>query len=200
MERIARVMEQVSAEQAELSSKIEEIRKDVEFLGRRLDRLAKLETLLEEKYRKKLDVLNDQFNRADGYQGELKSLAKQLKKNKERRLILKRQIADLEKHKKIIRETMKQVRGYEKSSSEQIEVIKEEREVLSQRVGDLVQILELAEQAELSGGELELACQRVCATKGMLEEHEIGLRKRTIDLLFEFYIPPRDRKNRRLLW
>ena len=200
METIDGVTEQVSARERELSSRIEEIRGDVEFFSRRLSRLAKLEALLEGKYCKKLEALHDEFIRAERYQSELKSLAKQLKKNKERRLILKRQIADLEKHKKIIRETMKQVRGYEKSSSEQIEVIKEEREVLSQRVGDLVQILELAEQAELSGGELELACQRVCATKGMLEEHEIGLRKRTIDLLFEFYIPPRDRKNRRLLW
>ena len=178
METIDRVIEQeqVSAAQKELLGRVEEIRRDVEFFGRRLERLAKLETLLEEKYRKKLDVLNDQFNRADGYQGELKSLAKQLKKNKERRLILKKQMSDLEKHKKTIRETIKQVTGYEKSSNKQIEIIKEEHEVLCQRVQDLRQMLDLAEQAELSEKELEIVCQRVCATKRLLEEHEMGLR------------------------
>ena len=196
VERII-AQEQVSAGQRESLSKVEEIRTDVEFFGRRLSRLAKLETLLEGKYRKKQEVLNDQLNRADGYQGELKSLAKQLKKNKERQAILKKQISDLEKHKKIIRKTMKQVTGYEKSSSKQIEVIKEEQEVLCQRVQDLMQMLGLAEQAELSEKELEIVCQRVCATKRLLEECEIDLRKRTVDLLFEFYIPPR---NRRLGW
>ena len=189
--------EQVSAGQRGPLSKVEEIRTDVEFFDRRLSRLAKLETFLEGKYRKKLEVLNDQLNRADGYQGELKSLAKQLKKNKKRQAILKKQISDLEKHKKIIRKTMKQVTGYEKSSSKQIEVIKEEREVLCQRVQDLMQMLRLAEQAELSEKELEIVCQRVCATKRLLEECEMDLRKRTVDLLFEFYIPPR---NRRLGW
>ncbi len=189
--------EQVSSERREPLSKIEGIRGEVEFFSRRLDRLAKLEILLEEKYHKKLGVLNDQFNKADGYQGELKSLAKQLKRNKERRLILKKQISDLEKHKKTIRETMKQVAGYEKSSNKQIELIKDEQEVLCQRVQDLMQMLELAEQAELSEKELEIVCQRVCATRRLLEEYEMDLRKRTIDLLFEFYIPP---KNGKLRW
>ena len=199
METIDRIIEQeqVSSERREPLRKIEEIRGEVEFFSRRLDRLAKLEALLEKKYRKKLEDLRDQFNRADGYQGELKSLAKQLKKNKERQAILKKQISDLEKHKKIIRETMKQVTGYEKSSGEQIEVVREERVVLCQRVQDLMQILELAEQAELDERELEIVCQRVCATKSLLEEYEMDLRKRTIDLLFEFYIPHR---NKRLGW
>ena len=124
-------------------------------------------------------------------------MAKRVKKNKERRSILKKEIADLKKYKKVIRQTVKQVRGYEKSGSEQIEVIKEEQEVLYQRVRDLMQMLELAEQAELSEKELDIVCQRVCATKGLLEEHETDLRKRTIDLLFESYIPPR---NRRPVW
>ena len=124
--------EQVSAAQVGLSSRIGETRRDVEFFGRRLDRLAKLETLLKGKYLKRLEALFDQLNSADKQQWELKSLAKQLEKNKERRLILKKQIADLEKRKKIIRETMKQVTGYEKSSGEQIEVVREERVVLCQ--------------------------------------------------------------------
>jgi len=186
--------EQVSVGQREVLGRIEEIRRDVEFFGKRLSRLARLETLLKEKYRKKLETLHDEFKRTERHQGELKSLAKQLKKNKERRLILKKQISDLEKHKKIIRGTMKQITGYEKSSNKQIEVIKEEREVLCQRVHDLMQMLELAEQAELNEKELEIVCQRVCATRGLLEEHEKDLRKRTIDLLFEFYIPIRSKR------
>ncbi len=189
--------EQVSIGQRELLSKVEELRRSVEFFSERLNRLTKLEALLGEKYRKKLEALHDEFNRTDRYQGELKSLAKRLKKNKERRSILKKEIAALKKYKKVIRQTVKQVRGYEKSGSEQIEVIKEEQEVLYQRVRDLMQMLELAEQAELSEKELDIVCQRVCATKGLLEEHETDLRKRTIDLLFESYIPPR---NRRSVW
>ena len=189
--------EQVSIGQRELLSKVEELRRSVEFFSERLNRLTKLEALLGEKYRKKLEALHDEFNRTDRYQGELKSLAKRLKKNKERRSILKKEIADLKKYKQVIRQTVKQVRGYEKSGSEQIEVIKEEQEVLYQRVRDLMQMLELAEQAELSEKELDIVCQRVCATKGLLEEHETDLRKRTIDLLFESYIPPR---NRNLGW
>ena len=77
-------------------------------------------------------------------------------------------------------------------------IIDDEQEVLSQRVHDLMQMLDLAEQAELNGKELELICGRVYTTKGLLEEHEINLRKRTIDLLFEFYIPPRN--NRKFKW
>ena len=189
--------EQVSIEQGELRSKVEELRRGVESFNRRPERLARLETLPREKYHKKLEALHDEFKRTDGYQGELKSLAKQLKKNKERRPIFKRQIADLKKHKKIIRQTMKQVTGYEKSSSEQIGVIREEREILSRQVHDLLQMLGLAEQAELSEEELGIVCQRVYARKKLLEEHEIDLRKRTIDLLFESYLPP---KNRNLGW
>jgi len=189
--------EQVSMGQRELPSEVEELRRNVEFFSERLNRLTRLEALLREKYRKKLEALHDEFNRTDGYQGELKSLAKRVKKNKERRSILKKEIADLEKYKQVIRQTVKQVAGYEKSSNEQIEVIREERRVLCQRVRDLMQMLELAEQAELSQKELEILCQRVCATKGLLEEHETDLRKRTIDLLFESYIPP---KNRNLGW
>jgi len=189
--------EQVSMGQRELPSEVEELRRNVEFFSERLNRLTRLEALLREKYRKKLEALHDEFNRIDRYQGELKSLAKRVKKNKERRSILKKEIADLKKYKQVIRQTVKQVAGYEKSSNEQIEVIREERRVLCQRVRDLMQMLELAEQAELSQKELEILCQRVCATKGLLEEHETDLRKRTIDLLFESYIPP---KNRNLGW
>ena len=195
METIDEVIEQeqVSAEQGELSSKIEEIRSEVEFFDRRLSRLAKLEALLERKYYKKLEAFQDEFDGVERYQGELKSLAKQLKRNKERRSILKRKIANLEKLKKIIRTTVKQVAGYEKSSSKQIELIREERGILCQGVQDLMQMLELAKQAELSEKELDIVYQRVYASKNLLEEHETDLRKRTIDLLFEFYIPPRNK-------
>lgn len=189
--------EQVSIGQGELRSKVEELRRGVESFNKRLNRLTRLEALLRDRYHKKLEALHDELNRADGYQGELESLVKQLKKNKERRSVLKRQIADLKKHKEIIRQTIKQVTGYEKSSSEQIEVIREEREILSRQVNDLLQMLELVEQAELSEEELGLVCQRVYARRELLEEHEIDLRKRTIDLLFELYIPPR---NRRIKW
>ena len=189
--------EQVSVGQRELLSRIDEIHVDVESFGKRLSRLANLEALVEEKYRKKQETLQDEFKRVERHKGELKSLAKQLKKNKARRLILKKQIGALEKQQKIIPETMKQITGYEKSSSEQIEVIKEERQIICQRVYDLMQMLELAEKAELSEKELETVYQRAHATRRLLEEHEGDLRKRTVDLLFDFYIPPR---NKRLGW
>jgi len=185
--------EQVSIEQEDLPSKTQEVRRDIESLSQRLDRLATLETLVKEKYRKRLKSLLDQFNKAEGYQNELKRLMEQLKKNKDKQSILKKEITDLERHKKTIREAIKQVRGYEKSSNEQIEIIEEEQEILCQRVQDLMQMLKIAEQAELSENELETIYQRVCASRNLLEEHEMELRKRTIDLLFECYIPPRNK-------
>jgi chromosome segregation ATPase len=197
IEEIVR-QDRVSAAQEDLSTRIEEVRTDIEFLSRRLERLAKLQSLLKEKYHKRLEVLFAQLDSIDKQQCELKSLAEQLKKNKERRTILNKQVTGLERRKKTIRGAIKQVKGYEKSSNAQVEIIDEEQEVLSQRVHDLMQMLDLAEQAELNGKELELICGRVYSTKGLLEEHEINLRKRTIDLLFEFYIPPRN--NRKFKW
>ena len=186
--------ERVLAEPEELATRITEARNDIEFLHRRLDRLAKLQSLLKEKYHSRLDSLSTQLSGIDNQQWELKSLAKQLKKNKERRSIIKGQIASLERRKKTIREAVKQVAGYEKSSNAQVEVIEEEQEILSQRIHDLEHMLELAEQVELNEKELEIVSQRVYATKGLLEEYEIDLSKRTIDLLFEFYIPPKNNK------
>jgi len=197
IERIAR-QERVPTAQEELSTRIEEVRTDIEFLSRRLERLVKLQSLLKEKYHKRLQALFDQLDSVDKQQCELTSLAQQLKKNKERRTILKKQVTGLKRRKKTIRGAIKQVQGYEKSSNSQVEIIDEEQEVLSQRIHDLMQMLDLAEQAELNGKELELICGRVYTTKGLLEEHEINLRKRTIDLLFEFYIPPRN--NRKFKW
>ena len=200
METIEGIVRQdrVSAAQEELSTRIKEVRTDIEFLSRRLERLAKLQSLLKEKYHKRLEALFDQLDSVDKQQCELKSLAEQLKKNKERRKILKKQVIGLKRRKKTIRGAIKQVQGYEKSSNSQVEIIDEEQEVLSQRIHDLMQMLDLAEQAELNGKELELICGRVYATKGLLEEHEMNLRKRTIDLLFEFYIPPGN--NRKFKW
>jgi len=186
--------EHISTEYEELPCKIEEIHEDVDSLSKRLDRLAKLQVLLKEKYRKRLEDLNEQLNNIGKQQNELESLAKQFKKNKEKRSILSKQAASLESRKKTIRGTVKQVAGYEKSSSKQVELIEEEREILHQRVHDLVQTLELAKKAELDKNELKILRQRVYATKGLLEEQEINLRKQTIDLLFEFYIPPKGRK------
>ena len=183
--------EQLSAGWREPPNEIEKLRRDVEAMRRRLDRLAKLQTLIKEKYRKRLSVLLDQLDATDKRQNELGALAKQLKKHKERREILNNRIVGLVKRKKTINETIKQVMRYEKSSSAQVGLMEEEQEILYQRVQDLTQALELAGQAELNDREADIVRQRVCATKESLEEHEADLRKRTIDLLFEFYVPPK---------
>lgn len=190
------IQEQFLAEQEELSGKIKEARSEMEFLRRRLNRLAKLQSLLKEKYHSRLEDLSTQLSDIDKQQWELKSLAKQLKRNKERRSIIKRQLTSLERRKKTIRDAIKQVAGYEKSSNAQVEIIEEEQEVLTQRLHDLEHLLELAEQAELNKKELDIVSQRVRATQGLLKEHEVDLSRRTIDLLFEFYVPPKN--NRRL--
>jgi len=189
---IDEVMRQEQIPAAPLSGSLENIREDTEFLNRRLNRLEKLQLLLKGKYHKRLEALLDQVNNINNQQGELKSLAKQLKKNKEKRAILKNQVANLERRKKTLQETIKQVAGYEKSSNRHIEAIEEEQQVLCQRIQDLMQALELAEESGLNGIEIDIIHQRFCATKGLLEEHERDLRKRTIDLLFEFYIPPKN--------
>ncbi|MDH5363685.1 MAG: hypothetical protein OEW82_00750 [Dehalococcoidia bacterium] len=59
--------EQVSMGQRELPSGVEELRRNVEFFSERLNRLTRLEALLGEKYRKKLEALHDEFNRIDRY-------------------------------------------------------------------------------------------------------------------------------------
>ena len=186
----------VLAEQDGFSARIQEARSDIAFLRRRLDRLAKLQLLLKEKYRGRLASLSAELSDIDRQEWELGSLARQLKKNKERRSIIKRQIASLDRRKKTIRQAMRQVTGYERSSNAQVDMIEEEQEVLSQRVHDLEHILGLAEKAELNRRELDTIAQRVHATQTLLREHEADLSKRTIDLLFEFYIPPRN--NRRI--
>ena len=194
MEMIDEVLMQnrASTEQKGLSGKFEEIQGDVEHLSKRFERLAKLQSLVKEKYHKRLETLLDQLNNANRRQFELKSLEKQLKKNKEKQLILKKQIAGLERRKKAIQKTIKQVSKYEKCSDRQVETIEEEHQVLFHRIQDLIQALELADEAGLSENEKEIIYQRACATRGLLEEHEIDLRKRIIDLLFEFYIPPKN--------
>ena len=184
--------EQVLAEQEELSIGIKEARSEVEFLRRRLNRLAKFQSLLKEKYYSRLDSLFTQLRDIDIQQGELRRLTKQLKGNRKRQSINKEQIASLERRKKTIIEVVKQVFGYKKSSNALVEVIEEEREVLFQRIHDLEHTLELVEQAELNKKESEIVSQRIYATKKLLEEHEIDLSKRTMDLLFEFYIPSRN--------
>jgi hypothetical protein len=190
--------ERVLAEQEQLSAKIKEAHSEVEFLRRRLERLAKLQSLLKEKYHNRLDSLSTQLSDLDIQQWELKSLAKQLKGNRERQSIIKEQIVSLERRKKTLLAVIKQIARYKKSSDAQVEAIEEEQEILSQRIHDLEHMLELVEQAELNKKELEIVSRRIYATKGLLEEHALDLSKRTIDLLFEFYIPPKSNKRLKL--
>ena len=188
--------EQVLAEQGEVSTGIKEVRSEVEFLRRRLDRLAKLQSLLKEKYHSRLKNLSTQLSNIDLQQWELRNLTRQLKGNKEKQSIVKEQIASLERRKKTLIEVIRQIAGYKRVSNAQVAAIEEEQEILSQRIHDLEYMLELVEQAELNKKEWEIASQRIYATKRLVEEHETDLSKRTLDLLLEFYIPPQN--NRRL--
>jgi DNA repair exonuclease SbcCD ATPase subunit len=187
--------EQVFAEQEELSTGIKEVHSEIKFLRRRLDRLAKLQSLLKRKYHSRLESLSTQLSDIDLQQWELKSLAKQLKGNKQKQSIIKEQIASLERRKKTLLGITTQIAGYKRASNTQVAAIEEEQELLSQRIHDLEDTLELVEQAELNRKELEIIVQRIHAKKGLLEEHALDLSKKTIDLLFDFYIPPR--RNRR---
>jgi hypothetical protein len=188
--------EQILAEQEELLTGIKEAHSEVEFLCRRLDRLAKLQSLLKEKYHSRLKSLSTQLSNIDLQQWELRNLARQLKGNKEKQSIIKEQIASLERRKKTLLGVARQISGYKRASKAQTEAIEEEQEILSQLIHDLEQTLELAEQAELNKKELEIVIPRIHTKKGWLEEHALDLTKRTIDLLFDFYIPPKS--NRRL--
>jgi len=178
-------------EQEELANGIKEARSEIAFLRRRLDRLAKLQSLLKEKYHSRLESLFIQLSGIERQQWELKSLARQLERTRERRSVIKEQVASLERRKKTIREAIMQIKGYEKSSNARAEIMKEEQEIISQRIQDLEYMLELAGKAELDKKEWEIVSQRIYSTKRLLEEREIDLSKRTIDLLFEFYIPPK---------
>jgi len=190
--------ERVLAEQEELSTGIKEVRSEVEFLRRRLDRLAKLQSLLKEKYHSRLKSLSTQLSNIDLQQWELGNLTRQLKGNKEKQSVIKEQIASLERRKKTLLGVARQIAGYKRASSAQVAAIEEEQEILAQRIHDLEHMLELVEQAELDKKELEIVIQRIYAKKGLLEEHALDLSKRTIDLLFDFYIPPRRNKRFKL--
>jgi predicted nucleic acid-binding Zn-ribbon protein len=190
--------ERVLAEQEEVSTGIIEAQSRIAFLRRRLDRLAKLQSLLKEKYHSRLKSLSNQLSDIDLQQWELRNLRRQLKGNKDKQSLIKEQIANLERRKKTLLGVMRQISGYKKSSNAQVSAIEEEQEILSQRIQDLEHTLELVEQAELSKEELEIVVRRVYAKKGLLEEHALDLSKRTIDLLFDFYIPPRSNKRFKL--
>jgi archaellum component FlaC len=200
MERIREALQQegVLAEQEEPSTGAKEAHSEIEFLRRRLDRLAKLLSLLKEKYHNRLDSLSTQIGDIDIQQWELRSLAKQLKGNKEKQSIVKEQMASMERRKKTLIGVARQIAGYRKSSNAQIEAIEEEMEILSQRIRDLEQTLELVQQAELNRKELDTVVQRIHSKKGWLEEHALDLSKRTLDLLFDFYVPPRRNKRFKL--
>jgi predicted nucleic acid-binding Zn-ribbon protein len=200
METIREALQQegVLAEQEEPSTGIKEAHSEIEFLRRRLDRLAKLLSLLKEKYHNRLDSLSTQIGDIDIQQWELRSLAKQLKGNKEKQSIVKEQMASMERRKKTLIGVARQIAGYRKSSNAQIEAIEEEMEILSQGIRDLEQTLELVQQAELNRKELDTVVQRIHSKKGWLEEHALDLSKRTLDLLFDFYVPPRRNKRFKL--
>jgi uncharacterized protein YaaN involved in tellurite resistance len=131
MEAIRETLKQdgLLAEQEESSSGIEEVHSDVNFLRRRLDRLAKLLSLLKEKYHNRLDSLSTQIADIDLQQYELRSLRKQLKGKQERQSIVQEQIMSLERRKKTLIEVARQVAGYRKSSNAQREAIEEEWEI-----------------------------------------------------------------------
>jgi predicted nucleic acid-binding Zn-ribbon protein len=190
--------ERILAEQEELSTGIKEAHSEIEFLRRRLDRLAKLQSLLKEKYHSRLKSLSTQLSDIDLQQWELRSLIKQLKGNKEKQSIVKEQMASLERRKKTLIGVARQIAGYKRASNAQVAAIEEEQEILSQRIHDLEHTLELAEQAELDKKELEIIVPRIHAKKGWLEEHALDLTKRTIDLLFDFYIPPKSNRRFKL--
>jgi len=194
----AMMQEGVLARQERIHSGIREARRELAALRRRLERLVKLQSLLKDKYRIRLADLYDQLGGIERQQRELTGLAKQLKEHRGRRSIIKGQIAGLERRKKIIGQAIKQVIGYERASNAQVEAMEDEQEILSQRISDLDHVLELAEQAELNGDELGVVARRISTTQKLLREYELDLSKRTIDLLFEFYIPPNTARRRKL--
>jgi chromosome segregation ATPase len=193
----AMIQEGVLARRERIDSGIREARSGLAALRRRLERLVKLQSLLKDKYRSRLADLYTQLGSIERQQRELTGLAKQLKKHRERRSIIKRQITGLERRKKIIGQAIKQVIGYERSSNAHVEAMEDEQEILSQRISDLEHVLELADQAELNGDELGVVAQRISTTQNLLREYEMDLSKRTIDLLFEFYIPPSAARRRK---
>ncbi|GEM_PF-1475592 len=186
--------EQFLAEQEELPAEIKEAHSDIAFLRRRLERLTKLQSLLKEKYQGRLDNLSTQLSHIEMQQWELESLAKQLKKSGEKQSHIREQIASLERRRRIIQNVIKELTKYKRANDARVAASEEEQEILFQRIQDLEHILELVQQAALTKAELETVRQRLYAKKGSLEQHIVDFSKRTIDLLFEFYIPPKNSK------
>ena len=200
METIREALEgnRTLAEQEEISTELEEIRSSIAFLRRRLDRLAKIHSLLKERHRSKLDSLSTRLSDIDMQQAELKGLARQLKGSKEKQTIIREEVASLDRRRKTLLKIMRQIATYRRVSNVQVEAIEEEREVLCQQIDDLEHVLKAVQQAEMGSKEMEIVARRTYAKKALLEEHLSDLTKRTIDLLFDFYVPARTGKRFKL--
>ena len=183
--------EQALDEEERLAARLAGPHAEAAFLRRRLDRLTRLQLLLKQKYQSRLAGLSQQIDEIERQQWELTNLGRQIKKSRERQASVREQMASLARRKKTIEGAVRQIERYRQSSSAQVRVIEEEQEVLSQRIQDMEQTLELIGQAELDSKELDTVIQRMGVTRAILEEQVSELSKRSIDLLFEFYVPPR---------
>jgi chromosome segregation ATPase len=191
MDAIEKIIEQEqSVSRREVSTVIENLRTEIDAFSDQLDRLAKMEQFLQQKHIKKIEKLVTSLSALELERQELKSLSKELGKNRDMRAIIHSKIRALEHNKEHIQLMVKDVRKYSKSCDEQVKYINTERESLNLRVEDLKQLIDIAESTELTDKELNMICQRINARKKLLAEIQSNLRKRTIDLLFEGSSPP----------
>lgn len=178
--------EQLLAEREEAQVNLGEIRKELELFIRRLNMLEKLENLITDRSLEKQGDCLNQLKQIAQHQGEFKALAGRVRRgDRERRRDIQKQLMELGKHKKVIQSVARQAERSGKSLCQQIELAKEERGRLCQRVEDLLGMVEMAGQAELTRREVETTCERICSVKSLLEGEEKAIRERVLDLMFE---------------
>lgn len=178
--------EQVLAEQEEALVFLVEVRNELEIFLHRLRKLEHLEKLILNKSLKKQEEHFSEFKWIAQRQEELRPLARHLRRgDKERYKDIQGEIAELRKRKRSLQSTVRRVEKGRKSLQRHIELVKKEREILYQRADDLLGIIEVAEQSELTRKEVEVTCDRVISVKCSLEVQEKAVRDRILDLLFE---------------
>lgn len=191
MERMVE-QELIFVESDRALARVNELRKELETLQERLNRLGKLETVLEGQSHKKRENLVDQLRQTVKFEEELKTIARGNKGGgKEARWVLKKQLRELERQKKLLREAVKEADKRGRALSHEIAVIRRKRGFLGQRLLNLKEILEITDEIQLSEKELEMLYERTSALKKPLVEDESNLREQIMDLVFRFHIPDR---------
>ena len=173
-------------ERGESLDRLAGARSELEILLERLARLEKLEMLIKGRNNRKQESFLNQLKQIVDLKEEFNNLIGQVgKADRSRYELIEKQISELEDRENTLRDAIRQAEKDNRVLRQQVESVGAARKTLQQRTDDVMEIIELAEQAELNRQEIETICERALVIKRVVEEEEQALRQRSIDLLFK---------------